>query len=102
MAKALAKKPAVPPAAPPCILVIFGARGDLTKRLLIPSIYNLAHDGLLDDGFKILGVDHGDCDDAGLREFLGDFVKSQIGGKSEGSEDRLNAKIWNWVKERIS
>jgi glucose-6-phosphate 1-dehydrogenase len=101
----MAKKPVKevkPPPGPPCILVIFGARGDLTKRLLIPSIYNLAHDGLLDDNFKILGVDHGDCDDAGLRQNLGDFIKSQIGGKSEGAEDRLDAKTWSWIEQRIS
>ena len=93
----MAKKPmkeAKPPPGPPCTLVIFGARGDLTKRLLIPSIYNLAHDGLLDEGFKILGVDHGDCDDAGLRELVGDFVKSQT--------KNLDAKTWSWVEERIS
>ena len=33
--------------ASPCILVIFGASGDLTKRLLMPALYNLACDGLL-------------------------------------------------------
>ena len=35
------------PQAPPCTMVIFGAGGDLTKRLLIPAIYNLAKDKLL-------------------------------------------------------
>jgi glucose-6-phosphate 1-dehydrogenase len=90
-----------PPPAPPCILVIFGARGDLTKRLLIPSIYNLAHEGLLDDNFKILGVDHGDCDDAGLRELLGDFIKTQVGGNGKGAKGWLDAKTWSWVEERL-
>src|SRR5262245_58225926 len=33
--------------ADPCVLVIFGASGDLTRRLLVPSLYNLAHDKLL-------------------------------------------------------
>ena len=33
--------------APPCTLVIFGAGGDLTKRLLMPAIYNLAKDKFL-------------------------------------------------------
>jgi glucose-6-phosphate 1-dehydrogenase len=37
-------------AAPPCTLVVFGAAGDLTKRLLVPAIYNLAGSRLLDDG----------------------------------------------------
>ena len=34
-------------AADPCILVIFGASGDLTKRLLMPALFNLACDRLL-------------------------------------------------------
>ena len=35
-----------PPSAP-CVMAIFGASGDLTKRLLVPALYNLACDGLL-------------------------------------------------------
>lgn len=40
----------------PCIMVIFGASGDLTRRKLIPALYNLAYDGLLPPGFTIVGV----------------------------------------------
>src|SRR5499427_5153044 len=40
----------------PCVLVIFGASGDLTRRLLIPSLYNLAHDKLLSQNFAVVGV----------------------------------------------
>jgi len=40
----------------PCVMVIFGASGDLTKRLLIPSLFNLYCDGLLPEAFAILGV----------------------------------------------
>ncbi|MFQ5356369.1 MAG: glucose-6-phosphate dehydrogenase, partial [Mariprofundaceae bacterium] len=40
----------------PCIIVIFGASGDLTKRLLIPSLFNLYCDHLLPDSFAILGM----------------------------------------------
>ena len=43
--------------APPCAMVIFGAGGDLTKRLLMPAIYNLSHEGLLPEDFAIVGVD---------------------------------------------
>jgi glucose-6-phosphate 1-dehydrogenase len=42
--------------APPCILVIFGASGDLTKRLLMPALYNLACDGLLSKKFALIGI----------------------------------------------
>jgi len=40
----------------PCILVIFGIAGDLTKRLLFPAICNLGCAGLLNENFCIVGV----------------------------------------------
>jgi len=45
-----------PPVADPCLLVIFGASGDLTKRLLMPAFYNLVCDGLLSENFAIVGL----------------------------------------------
>ncbi|MEF9673538.1 hypothetical protein QNM99_20380 [Pseudomonas sp. PCH446] len=44
--------------APPTTLFLFGAHGDLVKRLLMPALYNLTRDGLLGDGLRIVGVDH--------------------------------------------
>ena len=41
--------------APPCVLVIFGATGDLTHRKLVPALYNLAHEGQLPSSFAIVG-----------------------------------------------
>jgi len=38
----------------PCVMVIFGASGDLTKRKLIPALYNLAKDNLLSKEFARL------------------------------------------------
>ena len=46
--------PSAPPA-PGAIMVIFGAGGDLTKRLLFPALYNLARAKLLSPEFKVLG-----------------------------------------------
>src|SRR3984893_18092501 len=48
--------PGNPPPADPCIMVIFGASGDLTKRLLTPALFNLACDGLLPKKFAIVGM----------------------------------------------
>src|SRR5208283_1567791 len=45
-----------PQAADPCVIVIFGASGDLTKRKLIPSLYNLGSYHLLPAHFSIIGV----------------------------------------------
>ena len=39
-----------------CVMVIFGASGDLTRRLLLPSLYNLAHDRLLPANFAVVGM----------------------------------------------
>jgi glucose-6-phosphate 1-dehydrogenase len=44
------------PPSNPCVMLIFGASGDLTKRLLVPALYNLACDGLLADNFAVLGT----------------------------------------------
>ena len=45
--------------APPCAMVIFGAGGDLTKRLVTPALYNRVTAKRLPDGFRLIGVDHG-------------------------------------------
>ena len=42
--------------ADPCCFVIFGASGDLTHRLLVPALYNLAAAGVLPDAFSVIGV----------------------------------------------
>lgn len=65
--------------APAATLVIFGAMGDLARRLLVPAIVNLARDGLIDDATHILGVSHHDGDDETLREALDDFVEDKNG-----------------------
>ena len=44
------------PTSRPCVLLIFGASGDLTRRLLVPALYNLACDGLLSEHFALLGT----------------------------------------------
>ena len=49
-------KPRVGRVGDPCIMVIFGVTGDLTRRKLIPSLYNLASQGLLSREFAVVGV----------------------------------------------
>ena len=44
-------------AADSCCMVLFGASGDLTRRLVVPALYNLAETGLLPEDFTLLGVD---------------------------------------------
>lgn len=89
--------------APPCTLVIFGARGDLAKRLLVPALYNLVVAGRLPADFKVLGFDHGQCDDAGLRHDLGAFLHQLAADpSSEFGAAKIDAKAWSWLADRIS
>src|SRR5260370_40262636 len=39
-----------------CVLIIFGASGDLTNRKLIPGLYNLACEGCMNPQFEVLGI----------------------------------------------
>jgi len=89
--------------APPCTLVIFGGGGDLTKRLLMPALYDLARSRLLDDGLRILGVDHAAQDTAtwaaGLSEMMQSFTKS---AGSEFHVPSIDAQTWKWVADRLT
>ena len=59
--------------ADPCCLVIFGASGDLTHRLLLPALYNLAVEGLLPEAFGLIGVARSA---SSSEAFAGDLAKS--------------------------
>jgi len=90
------------PPSPACTIVIFGAGGDLTKRLLMPALYNLSDSKLLGDGFKVLGVDHVDSSDDKLRRDLGGFLQELA--KTPGAEfgqSRIDSPHWKWLCERI-
>ncbi|MFT3976372.1 MAG: glucose-6-phosphate dehydrogenase [Sphingomonas bacterium] len=50
-------------------LLLFGATGDLSQRMLLPSLYGLHADGLLPEGLTITGSARSDLDDAGFRAF---------------------------------
>ncbi len=54
----------------PCVLVIFGAAGDLTQRLLIPSLYNLAHHHLLPQNFAVVGLARNEMTDEDFRQSM--------------------------------
>ena len=54
----------------PCIMVIFGASGDLTKRLLMPALYNLTCDRLLPEHFAIIGLAMDEWTSAAFRQRL--------------------------------
>ena len=89
--------------APACTLVIFGAGGDLTKRLLMPALYNLSGSKLLPDVFKCIGVDRTALDDEGWRQSLTatmqDFTKDKT---AEFYTPAIDAETWGWVTRRLA
>ena len=83
-------------------MVIFGANGDLTKRLLMPALYNLSGPKLLDDKFSILGVDRDpgtDEDFQGRQQEMMESFTPAAGG--EFAEKNLNTEWWGWLKSRL-
>jgi glucose-6-phosphate 1-dehydrogenase len=56
--------------ADPCCLVIFGASGDLTHRLLVPALYNLSAAGLLPEAFALIGVARSESSNEAFRDDL--------------------------------
>jgi glucose-6-phosphate 1-dehydrogenase len=61
------------PSAPRCLLVIFGASGDLTKRKLVPAMHELQRSGQLPEHFAVLGVSRTKYTDEQFREELHEF-----------------------------
>jgi glucose-6-phosphate 1-dehydrogenase len=64
--------------APPCAMVIFGASGDLTKRLLMPALYNLARARRLSEHFAVIGVDRSEWSEDNFRAHLAEGVRSFV------------------------
>src|SRR5258707_10641478 len=69
------------PSAPSCAIVIFGASGDLAKRKLIPALYELARQKLLDDKSYIIGFSRSAMTDeqfrAEAREAVNKFARTK-------------------------
>ena len=61
----------------PCSFIIFGATGDLTHRLVIPALYNLAASDLLPDQFCVAGVARKGVSGAAMRDGFGGHKEPQ-------------------------
>jgi glucose-6-phosphate 1-dehydrogenase len=89
--------------APPATLVLFGAAGDLTKRLVVPALYNLVRAGRLAEGFSIVGVDHGDLTSETWRQGLGQTMQSYVrSGDGEFHADAIDEQAWGWLTRCMS
>jgi glucose-6-phosphate 1-dehydrogenase len=78
----------------PCALVLFGASGDLTKRKLIPALYNLAKEKLLPDEFVVIGFARRETTSDDFREQM----RRNIGEYAKGD---LDSEVWAWLESRL-
>jgi len=73
----------------PCVFVLFGAAGDLTKRKLIPALFNLVNAKLLPDAFAVVGVSVDDLDVEGFRKQVSEFLPAHDGAAYDWLRSRL-------------
>lgn len=70
---------------PGCLMTIFGASGDLTKRLLLPSLYNLIAAKVLPDTFQLLGVAMDTWDDGAFKDHIAKTLHEFWGADADAS-----------------
>jgi len=78
--------------APPTVVVIFGASGDLTARKLVPAIFNLGVDNLLPGDFHLIGYSRSEIADDEFRKQMDEAIE-------EYSRRPLNKEIWERVRQ---
>ncbi len=90
------------PPADPCAMVLFGATGDLARRLVIPALYDLETAGLLADGFTLIGVARGEPEGEDwpheMRASLDEIVKS---GSGTFSAESIDEDVWGKLAARM-
>ena len=78
----------------PCIMVIFGATGDLTARKLIPALYNLAKSNHLSRELAIVGVARSDMSSEQFRDVLTQKMQSF-------APSPIDHDLWEWMLGRV-
>jgi glucose-6-phosphate 1-dehydrogenase len=84
----------LPRVAGPCVLVLFGVTGDLSRKKLLPAIYDLANRGLLPPGFAVVGFARRDWEHQDFRQLAHDAVK-------EHARTPFREDVWNQLSEGI-
>src|SRR5436190_3841607 len=83
----------------PATMVIFGAAGDLTKRLVVPALYNLVRGGKLPEGFAMIGIDRNDETTEAWRGNLTNRI--QAFARAGGERQALDEQAWSWLVNRM-
>jgi glucose-6-phosphate 1-dehydrogenase len=87
-------QPPIGKPADPCIMVIFGAAGDLTRRKLIPALYNLGRSQLLSREFAVVGVARTQMSTEDFRKRISDGMKDYAAGA-------VDPDLWEWFVRRL-
>jgi glucose-6-phosphate 1-dehydrogenase len=74
----------------PSAIVIFGANGDLTRRLIVPALYNLSRTGMLPPQFALVGMDHNNKTTDEWR----DSLKQSLAGILAKNNESVDEKLW--------
>ena len=91
------------PPADPCAMVLFGASGDLTKRLVVPALYNLALTRVLPENFALIGVARSEETSESWRTQLRDTLQSFVGNAGSAFNiDRIDEAVWTGLADRMS
>src|SRR5665213_3051519 len=91
----------VPPA-DPCAMVVFGAGGDMAKRLLIPALYNLSRTKVLPEKCALVGVDLAQGTAESWRDHLYDMLKSFAGNAAaEFDIERIDEAAWKKLADAM-
>ena len=82
-------------AAPPCVMVVFGAGGDLTRRKLMPALINLRRGGLLTDDTRVVAMTRPGVEEMGFRAKLLDDASGFL-------EPALSPDERGWLDSHLS
>jgi glucose-6-phosphate 1-dehydrogenase len=83
------------------VITIFGAAGDLTKRLIVPALYNLVRGGKLPEGFAIIGVDHNDETTEAWRQSLAEMMQAFARASDRKPGEAIDEQAWSWLIRRM-
>ncbi|MBT4499017.1 MAG: glucose-6-phosphate dehydrogenase [Gemmatimonadetes bacterium] len=78
----------------PCVLIIFGASGDLTRRKLVPAIWHLDQQGRLPESFALIGVARREMDDVSFREQMRQALQEFVGQLDRETVDTFLDKLF--------